>query len=269
MNWDFSLILVILTLVSGIIWAVDSIQFAPRRRMERAAAGVTLDEGAEEPVPLLVDYARSFFPIFLIVLLLRSFLVEPFRIPSASMVPTLLEGDFILVNKFTYGIRLPVVNTKIIDIGSPQRGDVMVFRPPHQPQTPYIKRVIGVPGDTVSYRDHQLYVNGQAIGFTPLGTYVGTGASFSPSVRALLEEDLLGVKHQMLHDAGRSRLEQTELVVPDGYYFMMGDNRDNSLDSRAWGLVPDRNLIGKAFMIWMHWEGKLRFDFGRIGTAIR
>ncbi|MCC6202143.1 MAG: signal peptidase I [Gammaproteobacteria bacterium] len=257
MNIDFSAVLVLLTALSGTIWGIDALLFARRRAATRGE------------LPLLVDYAKSFFPIFLIVLVLRSFLVEPFRIPSASMVPTLVEGDFILVNKFAFGIRLPVLNRKIIAIGSPQRGDVIVFRPPHEPEIPYIKRVIAVGGDRVSYRGKQLYVNGKPIPIEVHGSYVGKGASSKETGATVLIENLFDVKHEVLHHPSASNPYQVEdLVIPAGHYFMMGDNRDNSLDSRAWGLVPDRNLIGKAFFIWLHWEGWLKFDFARIGTSI-
>ena len=262
MNIDFSAVLVVLTALSGLIWGIDTWLFSAKRR---AATGK-----AEPQLPIVVDYAKSFFPIFFIVLVLRSFLVEPFRIPSASMVPTLLEGDFILVNKFAFGIRLPVLNVKVVDLGKPQRGDVIVFRPPHARETPYIKRVIAVGGDHVTYRGKQLYVNGQAIPVKEYGTFVGRGASSKESGATLLGEDLFGVVHDVLHKPSATTPYQVDdLVVPEGHYFMMGDNRDNSLDSRVWKTVPDRDLIGKAFFIWLHWEGWFKFDFARIGTSIK
>lgn len=269
MNIDFSAVLVVLTALSGLIWGLDSVMFARRRRERARGNGLAAGHASELPLPLVVDYARSFFPIFLIVLVLRSFLVEPFRIPSASMVPTLLEGDFILVNKFAFGIRLPVLNIKVIEMGVPERGDVIVFRPPHEPEKPYIKRVIAVGGDHVSYREKQLYVNGKAISIQERGTYIGSGASLPQTGSTLLSEDLLGKEHDVLHRASvRTAYPVDDLVIPDGHYFVMGDNRDNSLDSRAWGTVPDANLIGKAFLIWLHWEGWARFDFTRIGNRV-
>lgn len=257
MIWDFATILTLLVAISGVIWLLDSLIFAPRRRP--AADGSV-------HLPLVVDYARSFFPIFVIVLLLRSFLVEPFRIPSSSMVPTLVIGDFILVNKYTYGIRLPVINRKIIDIGDPQRGDVVVFRYPLDPSTPFIKRIIGLPGDKVRYVDKQVYVNGEKIDLEAAGTYVGVGSSTSQTGGRLFEENL-GPDGHLLMISPRAPTIDGEYEVPEGSYFVLGDNRDNSRDSRFWGFVPDRNLVGKAFFIWLNWDGGPGFD--RIGTVIR
>jgi signal peptidase I len=205
--------------------------------------------------PVIVEYARSFFPIFLIVLLLRSFLVEPFRIPSGSMMPTLVVGDFILVNKFDYGLRLPVLNKKFGELGAPQRGDVVVFRYPLDPSKPYIKRVIGLPGDHIAYRDKVLYVNGKPMPQEPAGTYIGEGAGADQSGDAVKLERLGEVNHRILLRENAPTIDG-ETVVPEGSYFVMGDNRDNSQDSRVWGYVPDENLIGRAYFIWMNFDLK-------------
>jgi signal peptidase I len=259
-NFDFSALLVLLTAVSGAIWAFDVWVTAPRRRRRAAAAG-----SAETPAePLLVEYARSFFPVFLIVLLLRSFLVEPFRIPSGSMMPTLRIGDFVLVNKYDYGIRLPVLNLKVIENDAPARGDIIVFRYPEDPSVPYIKRVIGVPGDRIEYRDKVLYVNGaeapQAI--------PDEGAGPDPAGNLEFHERLGGVEHAILVDPRRPDRDYS-VTVPENGYFVLGDNRDNSRDSRFWGFVPDEHLIGRAFLIWMNWNWKNGgIDWKRIGTIL-
>lgn len=264
MHFDFPTFLVLATLVTGVIWLLDALAFAPRRRrLAEAMAGP--DSGTAPAVPkepLLVEYSRSFFPVILIVLLLRSFLVEPFRIPSGSMMPTLLVGDFILVNKFAYGIRLPVLNKKVIEVGDPQRGDVMVFRYPREPTVDYIKRVVGVPGDRIDYRGKILYVNGRPAPQTARGIYTGVGSGARETGSFLADENLEGVEHAILiHPLAPDFPPQCRVLangptlVPEGYYFMMGDNRDNSNDSRCWGLVPEANLVGKAFAIWMSWDG--------------
>ncbi len=275
MNIDFPTILVALTAVTGLIWAADALLLAPRRRAEAAALSAR-GEGAADPrqveavlkEPTLVEYAKSFFPVILAVLLLRSFLVEPFRIPSGSMMPTLLVGDFILVNKYAYGIRLPVVNTKVLDLGAPERGDVVVFRFPRDPGTDYIKRVVGVPGDHIVYRDKTLYINGEKVPQIPAGAYRGSGSGISMSGASVREEQLGDVRHKILV-VPRIRGIDADVTVPEGHYFVMGDNRDNSNDSRYWGFVPDENLVGKAFMIWMNWDsagGGIAWD--RIGNSI-
>ncbi|HRQ65569.1 MAG TPA: signal peptidase I [Xanthomonadaceae bacterium] len=264
MNFDFALILVLLTAVSGAIWAVDRWLFAPGRR-RRAADG----KGKE---PVLVEYARSFFPVFLIVLLIRSFLAEPFRIPSSSMMPTLLIGDFILVNKFTYGIRLPVLNSKVISLGEPQRGDVIVFRYPENPKEDYIKRVIGVPGDEVVYRNKVLYVNGVEVPQSPLERYIGKGSGRDMTGAELRSESVADGEYRILirPQPGFGPLRDGRWQVGEGQYFVLGDNRDNSQDSRVWGMVPEANLVGKAFLIWWNWDIQHGgMDFGRIGTLIK
>lgn len=262
MIWDFAAVLTLLVCVSGIIWACDSLWFAPRRPLPAVAA-----DGSSPPMhlPLLVDYARSFFPIFVIVLLLRSFLVEPFRIPSGSMIPTLLVGDFILVNKFTFGIRLPVLNRKIIELGQPARGDVVVFRYPLDPSTPFIKRIVGLPGDTVRYQDKSVFINGEKVDLIPNGTFVGVRSAASHTGADLVQEHLGTVTHDIILTPGAGS-PSGEFKVPEGQYFVLGDNRDNSRDSRYWGFVPDQNLVGRAFFIWMNWDSGP--DFKRIGTVI-
>ncbi len=269
MNINFPAFLVLATFVTGAIWAVDALFFAPRRRAvlvsSEGAAGSSLEE---EKVPLVVEYAKSFFPIILAVLLLRSFLVEPFRIPSGSMMPTLLVGDFILVNKFAYGLRLPVLNTKIVEVGEPQRGDVIVFRYPEDPSIDYIKRVVGVPGDHIRYAGKQLYVNGKRVEREPIGKYIADGASASMTGAMRYRETINGVSHDILiRSNGFNR--DFEFTVPDGEYFVLGDNRDNSRDSRFWGTVPEANLVGKAFLIWMNWDPVAGgITWSRIGTFI-
>lgn len=257
MIFDFSSLMVLLVLLSGLVWAGDAWLFRPRRV---ARAGT--DEVAE---PLIVDYARSFFPIFLIVLLLRSFLVEPFRIPSGSMIPTLLVGDFILVNKFDYGIRLPVINRKVIEIGSPKRGDVVVFRYPEDPSTPFIKRVIGLPGDHIVYKDKRLSVNDRLVAYDDAGTFIGVKSAVMHTGAEKLVERLDGHPHDIIVTPRAYSMDWEGTVPPDSY-FVLGDNRDNSRDSRFWGFVPDGNLIGRAFIIWMNWDNGP--DPGRIGNRI-
>jgi signal peptidase I len=227
---------------------------------------------------VVVEYARSFFPVILAVLLLRSFLVEPFRIPSGSMMPTLLVGDFILVNKFAYGLRWPVLNSKFLDLGEPERGDVVVFRFPGDESIDYIKRVVGVPGDQIYYRNKTLYVNGEPAGQIRLPPYVGEGAGAGHTGAARALEALDGVEHEILINP-RARdlppdcgvLAEGPVTVPEDTLFVMGDNRDNSNDSRCWGFVPEGNLVGKAFAIWMHWDGRRNgfpIAFGRLGDVI-
>jgi signal peptidase I len=286
LDFDFAALLVALTAVTGVVWALDRWLLAPGRRtraaaLEAGAAGspeerrALVDRALREPV--IVEYCRSFFPVIFAVLVIRSFLAEPFRIPSSSMMPTLLIGDFILVNKFAYGLRLPVTNSKLLAIGEPERGDVVVFRyPGMSPEDPnrgtdYIKRVVGVPGDTVTYRDKQVYVNGELQPQQELGAYVGTGAGIDMTGSALREETLGDVRHQILvrRNDGFYPMREGSFTVPEGSYFVLGDNRDNSQDSRYWGFVPEGNLVGKAFFIWMNWDSKNGgVEFGRIGTVI-
>jgi signal peptidase I len=258
MDFDFSFFLVAATFVTGFIWGAF--------RLWLKISDKEYDQQAE---PLLVEYARSFFPIILIVLFLRSFLVEPFRIPSASMMPTLLIGDFILVNKFAYGVRLPVLDTKIVEIGEPKRGDIVVFRFPKQPSIDYIKRVVGLPGDRVSYYKKRVYINGKPVKLVSLGRYQGVGQGKNMTGAELFLEDLSGTEHDILIMRGAPTVEGV-YIVPEGHYFVMGDNRDNSNDSRYWGTVPEANLVGKAFFIWMSWDWQNKgIGFDRIGTVLK
>jgi len=265
---DFALILFLLLLVTGGVWLLDRFVLKARR-----------GEGVAEP--WWVEYAKSFFPVILIVFFIRSFLVEPFKIPSGSMIPTLQVGDFILVNKFTYGIRLPIVNKKLVQINDPQRGDVMVFHYPENPSLDYIKRVIALPGDTVEYRNKRLWINDVEQTQRPDGdyNYVEAGLNFVHTEKHI--ETLDGRQHTVLVNPevpalhlgsvaefrGRENCrydnEMVRCKVPDGHYFMLGDNRDNSRDSRYWGFVPDHQIVGKAFFIWMNFS-----DLKRIGLSI-
>lgn len=273
MTMDFSALLVLLTFVSGLIWLFDTVFLLPNRKARLNAPGSDIDEELAENLikpPILVDYARSFFPIFLVVLLLRSFLVEPFRIPSNSMMPTLLTGDFILVNKFNYGIRLPVVNKKVFDLSDPERGDVMVFRFPEDDKTPFIKRVVGIPGDRITYQNKVLHVNGVEVVQEKIGIYQGVGSGVGMTGATILTEHLDPIVHTILNTPDRSGKEVIDFVVPEEEYFVMGDNRDNSLDSRFWGTVPDENIIGRAFRIWMYWDSESKgMDWQRIGMKIK
>jgi len=258
MYLDFPTILVFATLITGLVWGgyVLINRFRPA-------------EGTEKEEPLLVEYSRSFFPILLLVLVIRSFIVEPFRIPSQSMMPTLLVGDFILVNKYSYGLRLPVLNTKILDLGSPKTGDVIVFRYPEDPSVDYIKRVVGVPGDHVAYRNKVLTINGKEVPQQPDGVYLGDGGGAGMTGASLRLENLGGVTHNILI-RNDDIAGDFDYYVPKGQYFVMGDNRDNSRDSRYWGTVPDGNLVGKAYMIWMNWDKEASpvIAWRRIGTKI-
>ena len=295
---NFALLLFIATVVTGLYWLAERFYFLPRRHkaalaLEQSAAerhkalqekGINRVDGdgdiskAQATLlmqPWWLDWTAGLFPVILVVFVLRSFLFEPFKIPSGSMIPTLLIGDLILVNKFTYGIRLPVVNTKITEGNAPQRGDVMVFRYPPQPSVDYIKRVVGVPGDEVAYLNKRLTINGKEVPTTAQPDF------FDESTMRYFKqfEEVLGEKpHRVLNnpdapafvqgaanfpyrDNCRYSVEGVVCKVPQGHYFMMGDNRDNSLDSRYWGFVPDQNIVGKAFFVWMNF-GNLR----RIGA---
>lgn len=268
MNLDFPTILVTATLVTGLIWAVDAVLWAPKRKRKSAEQSDAEQAAAALKEPTVVEYAKSFFPVILVVLLLRSFLVEPFRIPSGSMMPTLLVGDFILVNKYAYGIRLPVLDTKVIERGSPERGDVVVFRFPKDPGIDYIKRVVGVPGDRLVYSNKTLFINGQQVAQIPAGSYLGQGSGLSMSGADRRREMLGEVEHDILVVPGNHGIS-SDVVVPEGHYFVMGDNRDNSNDSRYWGFVPDENLVGRAFMIWMNWDSAASgIAWDRIGSSI-
>lgn len=297
---NFSLILFILTVGTGIVWVLDVFYLAKKRRAHAdtvlaefdarnaklAGEGVKPDNNGRAALqaslmrqPTWIEYSGSFFPVIALVFGLRSFLYEPFKIPSTSMVPTLQVGDLILVNKYTYGIRLPILNKKVIEVNDPQRGDVMVFKYPENMTLDYIKRVVGVPGDTVTYRNKHLIVNGEQVSYKALPDYLDEETL---SYSKLLTENLNGVAHQILnnprapsyvsnpHDFPNRDLctydaEGFTCKVPAGQYFMMGDNRDNSLDSRYWGFVPDRNIVGKAFVVWLNLNN-FPNNLGRIGS---
>jgi signal peptidase I len=258
---NFALVLFLLLVATGILWVLD--RFYARRRRAPGA-----------PAPWWVEYGASFFPVILIVFGLRSFIVEPFKIPSGSMIPTLLVGDFILVNKWTYGIRLPVINRKIADVNSPKRGDVMVFRYPADPSMDYIKRVVGLPGDRIEYIDKRLRINGEPVPMTAQDDYLHPDRLYySPRFSeklgdvehsVLIERDVPPFVPQVLDYPFRGNCTYTtagvRCVVPEGHYFVMGDNRDASSDSRVWGFVPDENIVGKAFFIWFNFN-----DMKRIG----
>ena len=293
---NFSLLLFLATVVTGIYWVAERLYFWPRRRKAAAALDASvLARRAERDSngiakldlevspeargrvlmqPWWLDWTAGLFPVIAIVFVLRSFLFEPFKIPSGSMIPTLMIGDLILVNKFTYGVRLPVINKKIIDAGSPERGDVMVFRYPPQPNLDYIKRVVGVPGDEVAYLNKRLTINGQPVETSKLPDFFD-----KDEMRYFQQfEEKIGDKpHRLLNNANvpafiqgasnfayrencRYSVEGVSCKVPEGHYFVMGDNRDNSLDSRYWGFVPDENIVGKAFFVWMNFG-----DLQRIG----
>jgi signal peptidase I len=240
MDIDFSLVLVILVTICGVIWLIDHFLFAKARNKSGAT---------EEPI--VVEYAKSFFPVLFIVLMLRSFVIEPFQIPSGSMIPTLEVGDFILVNKYHYGLRLPVVGTKIVENNAPQRGEVMVFIPPHDPRY-FIKRVVGLPGDRIDYENKILRINGEQLEVDIVDeVMIETAVGMRSGI--LFNEQLGLVNHNAQIVASDTRgSSRTSWIVPPGHYFMMGDNRDNSADSRVWGPVPEENIVGKAIAVWMH-----------------
>jgi len=266
MKLDFALILVVLTALAGLVALVDQL-FLRRRRMDRA-----VQRKIERPRdPVIIEYSRSLFPILLIVLLFRSFLFEPFKIPSGSMIPTLLIGDFILVNKYAYGLRLPVTNTKIVPIGEPERGDVVVFRYPVDPRVNFIKRLVGLPGDTITYRNKQLFINGEAVGLEMSGHYSSEEVKCStPRANAFRYREQLGEGgHDVLIHERENARPPREWIVPEGHYFVMGDNRDRSNDSREWGFVPEDHLMGRAVGIWLNFDYKQGCgDLSRIGDGI-
>lgn len=251
MSINLALVLTLLTLFTGIVVALDKLVWKTADQDGRTAPSV---------ISTLVEYSRSFFPVLIFVLVIRSFIFEPFRIPSGSMKPTLVVGDFIFVKKFSYGLRLPVTETKIIETGDPKRGDVIVFRLPSDPRVNYIKRVIGLPGDEVSYERQRLTINGVTMDLS------ANGEVFERT--PIYIENLDGREHQtLIHDPGYS-LRDGVYVVPEGHYFVMGDNRDRSKDSRYIGMIPERYLVGEAVRIWMHFVPWNMPDWSRIGTKI-
>jgi len=276
MNFDLELVLVLGVVLTGGVWFLDKLIFADRRRSKVLNESHPSKQTYESMYkgkqkykdPWYIEYSKSFFPILLIVLILRSFVAEPFRIPSGSMMPTLVVGDFILVNKYIYGIRLPVSKTKLFDVNHPNRGDVAVFRYPQNPSDDYIKRIVGLPGDHIAYYNKSLYVNGGKVTHKKVGQYEGKGSGKNMNGALVLKEELDKVTHDILIKPDRLSVEG-EFVVPEGEYFVLGDNRDSSNDSRYWGFVPESNLVGKAFLIWMNWDWQGNvFDYHRIGKRI-
>ena len=293
---NFALLLFLATVVTGVYWLAERFYFWPRRRaaaaaLEQAAVerraeldrmgiaktDIEVSDDAKGRIlmqPWWLDWTAGLFPVIAIVFVLRSFLFEPFKIPSGSMIPTLMVGDLILVNKFTYGIRLPVINKKITEGNKPQRGDVMVFRYPPQPTLDYIKRVVGVPGDEVAYINKHLSINGKELPTRELPDFLDRDVmryfkQFEETLgeqphRAIVNNDvpafIQGASNFEYKENCRYSVEGVTCKVPEGYYFMMGDNRDNSLDSRYWGFVPDQNIVGMAFFVWMNFG-----DLSRIG----
>ncbi len=264
MDIDFSLVLVCLVAICGGIWLLDTllVKGGRIRAAEAFAARASKDlRLTEEQVeleierlsrePIVTEYAKSFFPVLLFVLTLRSFLFEPYQVPTGSMIPTIKIGDFILVNKFAYGLRLPVLGTKILDVGEPQRGEIMVFIPPHVNQY-FIKRVIGLPGDTIRYENQRLSVNGELVPEEFVSS-VSVDTGIGPLDGVLNSATYNGVTHATQHIPGvNSSRGRSSWIVPAGHYFMIGDNRENSADSRVWGAVPEENIVGKAIAIWLH-----------------
>jgi signal peptidase I len=272
-HFDFEFLLVIMTAVSGLLWLADTLLFA--RSRQKSATSQAHKE------PLVIEYSRAFFPVLLAVLVLRGFIVEPFRIPSGSMMPTLLVGDFILVNKYDYGLRLPVTHARVTSGEKPKRGDVAVFRYPKDESLDYIKRVIGLPGDHISYYNRRLKVNDKPLNIELDSTYQGLGESSDLAINQgcdnvkakcqVYNEEMGDVRYKVMTNPDVRFSADGELFVPPGHYFVMGDNRDHSNDSRFWGFVPEENLVGKAVMIWMHWDwrnGGTGLEISRVGTRI-
>jgi len=272
-HFDFEFLLVVATALTGLLWLVDALFFAKSR--QQLATSKSL------PEPIWVEYSKSFFPVLLAVMILRSFLFEPFRIPSGSMMPSLLVGDFILVNKFSYGLRLPITHSRITEGDKPKRGDVAVFRYPKNESLDYIKRVVGIPGDRISYKNRRLTVNGQPVNvlfdhkYWGLGDreqmLSGDGCDKANASCDVFIEEFGQVGHTIMNNPDVPYSFEGEYLVPEGHYFVMGDNRDHSNDSRFWGYVPENNLVGKAIIIWMHWDwrpGGSGLNVNRIGTGI-
>lgn len=258
MNFNFEIILFYALVITGVIALFDVLVLAPKRKQAQS-----------DKLPFVIDYARSFFPILLLVFCVRSFAYEPFRIPSGSLKPTLLIGDFILVNKFDYGVRLPVTHTKLFSNGEPQRGDIVVFREPPTESRDLIKRVIGIPGDHVSYKNKVLTINGKEMTQTFEKYSTDDEDGEGPWQVVQKQENLFGIKHRIYQIPGRDIGGDFEIDVPAGKYFMMGDNRDDSADSRVWGFLPEENIVGRASHIWMSYDTPkhpVRLD--RVGMRI-
>ncbi len=257
MHLNFETLLTGAVVLLGFLVLIDKLFFARKRKLAN--------------LPLWVEYSRSFFPILLLVLVIRSFLFEPFRIPSGSLMPTLVVGDFILTNKFSYGIRLPVLHKKVFTMNEPQRGDIAVFRYPSDPRIDYIKRIVGIPGDRLSYIDKVLYINDQpAEQITEGYSIINSGDAPSPTWQVVKkQENLMGIKHGIYQRPAAPPRDFYDVVVPEGHYFMMGDNRDDSGDSRSWGFVSEKALIGQAIRVWFSWDNlKYQVRWNRIGMRI-
>jgi signal peptidase I len=253
--FDVPFFLTALVLITGLISLFD-ILFLAKKRIDKKA------------YPIVIEYARSFFPMLLLVWAIRSFLIQPYRVPSGSLEPTILPGDFIVVNQFAYGLRFPVFNTKFLNISEPKQGDIALFRYPKNPSIIYVKRVIGLPGDHVAYRNKVLTINGTRMNQIPLGMDLDEEGKFSIPVQVRIEK-LGDVVHKIFIRPGYKEWEDIDIVVPKNSYFMMGDNRDSSEDGRAWGFVPEENLIGKAFGTWMSWDSEnMDVRWSRIGKGI-
>lgn len=254
----FPLILTILVIVSGVVGLVDILFFAKKRSK------------LKKKQPKLIEYCRSFFPVLLFVWVVRSFLIQPYRVPTGSLEPTILPGDFIAVNQFAYGLRLPVINYKFFKIGEPERGDIALFQWPKEPSIVFVKRVVGIPGDHIVYRNKVLKINGKIARQKMVGHALDVEPDQVPIPVQIKLENLLGVRHRIFIRALGGEIGTFDVVVPKGYYFMMGDNRDDSDDSRDWGFVPEQNLIGKALIIWMSWDSAgRRVRWHRIGTRVK
>jgi len=256
-DFNFAFFLTAVTLLSGVIVLIDKL-FLRKKRVER---------GANEPV--IIDYARSFFPVLLLVWVIRSFVVQPYRVPTGSLEPTILPGDFIVVTQFSYGLRMPVLNTKVVPIADPKRGDIVLFRFPVDPAVIFVKRLVGMPGDHIVYKNKTLYINGAEMKQTLVGKTFDVQPDGYKYPAYLKTEDLMGVNHQILNQIDGGETLTTDVIVPAGHYFMMGDNRDDSDDSRVWGFVPEKNLIGKAQFIWLSWDSENHtIRWNRLGERV-
>ena len=264
---DFSLILFLVVVVTGLVSLLYWLLFERPRRATSTLAVANVETPSSKP--LLVEYARALFPVVLLVFALRSFVIEPFRIPSGSMLPSLHIGDFILVNKFSYGLRLPVINHKVFSVGKPARGDVMVFRYPRDPKLNFVKRVVGLPGDVIGYRDKKLLINGEPVPRVDDGVFHFTQIKLRGQSADRYLETTDDSTHTIIIDRDL-RGRDMEVNVPEGNYFVMGDNRDHSNDSRYWRFVPEQNIVGKAFFIWFNWPGWSEggVQWSRIGERI-
>jgi len=274
---NFEYVLTVITIVSGVVYLLDKLLFVrirkhryARIKEKRMVMNANEEEYLSKGMPVIIDYSRSFFGVLLLVLILRSFIFEPFRIPSGSLEPTLLPGDFILVSKFDYGIRLPIINKKVIHIHEPKRGDIVVFHWPVNPKVDFIKRVVGVPGDTISYVNKVFYVNGEEAkqDYQETVPYLHESGNTIDAVKS--QENLAGVKHEIYQFPSRPIENFTNLTVPAGMYFMIGDNRDDSADSRIWGFVPEDHIVGKPLYILLSWDQQsMNLRWKRSGTAVQ